>query len=87
MFTLGDYDTAKSSDGKIIVGITSDGLEPRFGTRSISTALLGLSLVVYSWSACHYLAGARHVESDLANAGHDRDVPGNLARTPEVVKR
>jgi predicted MFS family arabinose efflux permease len=65
--------------GPLVVGFASDLLEPRFGTKSISVALLGLSIVVYSWSACHYLVGARYVEEDLENAGHDRDVSGDPA--------
>jgi predicted MFS family arabinose efflux permease len=73
--------------GPLVVGIASDALEPRFATKSISVALLGLSLVVYTWSACHYLAGARHVESDLANAGHDHDVSNDDALPAEVVRR
>ncbi len=55
--------------GPQLVGIASDLLEPRYGEKSVGVALLGLSLVVYVWSTCHYLAGARHVERDLAESG------------------
>ena len=73
--------------GPLVVGIASGLLEPRFATKSISVALLGLSLVAYGWSTCHYVVGARHVESDLANAGHDQDVSTDNALPQEVVKR
>lgn len=71
---LGTFTTLVGTGlGPQIVGIASDLLEPEHGDRSVGVALLGLSLIVFTWSACHYLVGSRHVEADLAAAGHARD--------------
>jgi predicted MFS family arabinose efflux permease len=55
--------------GPQLVGIVSDALEPRYGTRSVGVAMLYLSIFVYLWSASHYLVGARHIRGDLRRAG------------------
>jgi predicted MFS family arabinose efflux permease len=51
--------------GPQLVGIASDALEPRHGTKSVGVALLYLSVVAYLWSAGHYLVGARYIRGDL----------------------
>lgn len=56
--------------GPQLVGLASDWLAPSYGTRSIGIALLGLSVVVYCWSALHYWVGSRQLEADLRAAGH-----------------
>jgi hypothetical protein len=58
--------------GPQIVGIASDALAPRFSTKSVGIALLGLSILVFLWSGVHYTIGSRYVLSDLEAARSGR---------------
>ena len=54
--------------GPQLVGILSDRIEPEYGTRSPGVAMLGISVVVYLWSATHYALGSRSAAHDLERA-------------------
>jgi hypothetical protein len=48
------------------VGLTSDALEPRFGTGALRYALM-ITLVADLWSAAHFLRAGRTLRSELGS--------------------
>ena len=48
------------------VGLTSDALEPRFGTGALRYALM-ITLVANLWSAAHFLRAGRTLRSELGS--------------------
>ncbi len=54
--------------GPLLIGWTSDLLEPTFGVESIRYAMLYVIPAVSVWSTAHYLIAAKYVRDDLARA-------------------
>ena len=53
--------------GPLVTGMLSDLLKPQFGVESLRYAMCCVVLV-YVWSALHYMLAARTLREDLANA-------------------
>ena len=58
--------------GPLIIGMSSDFFQSRFGDNSIRYSILALLVVSYSWAALHFFQAARTVRADLAKAATDR---------------
>ncbi len=55
--------------GPLIVGMTSDHLQPRFGTDSLRYSILAVVVIATLWAAIHFLFAARTLREDLAASG------------------
>ncbi len=54
--------------GPLVVGMSSDQLQPRYGNAGLRYSILALVVVATSWAAVHFLLAARTVRQDLAAA-------------------
>jgi predicted MFS family arabinose efflux permease len=54
--------------GPLLVGLSSDRLQPRYGNAGLRYSILSLVVVATSWAAIHFLCAARTIRADLAAA-------------------
>jgi predicted MFS family arabinose efflux permease len=54
--------------GPLLVGLSSDHLQPRYGNAGLRYSILTLVVVATSWAAVHFLLAARTIRADLAAA-------------------
>lgn len=54
--------------GPLIVGMSSDHLQSRYGAEGLRYSILLLVVVATSWAAVHFLLAARTLREDLASA-------------------
>ena len=54
--------------GPLSVGIISDFLEPTYGNESLRWALLSGVVLIGTWSATHFILGARTFREDSADS-------------------
>jgi len=55
--------------GPLIVGMTSDYLQPRYGNDSLRYAILSVVVIATLWAAIHFLLATKTLRDDLAAAG------------------
>ncbi|MFO1409130.1 MAG: MFS transporter [Steroidobacteraceae bacterium] len=54
--------------GPLLVGFSSDRLQPRYGVLALRYSILVLVVTATSWAAIHFLCAARTLRADLAAA-------------------
>jgi predicted MFS family arabinose efflux permease len=54
--------------GPLLIGLSSDHLQPRFGNAGLRYSILTLVVVATSWAAIHFLLAARTIRADLGAA-------------------
>jgi predicted MFS family arabinose efflux permease len=52
--------------GPLLVGLSSDHLQPRFGDAALRYSILALVATATAWAAVHFLCAARTLRADLA---------------------
>jgi hypothetical protein len=54
--------------GPLLVGLSSDYLQPRYGAQALRYSILTLVVVATSWAAIHFLCAARTLRADVQAA-------------------
>jgi len=54
--------------GPLLVGMSSDYLQPRYGNESLRYSILAVVVIATSWAAIHFLLAAKTLKQDLAAA-------------------